>query len=312
MRVNPSGATRMTPTRINSGILLGLLLSQLTVVFLAAGASADENNIKRGEYLAKAGLCITCHTDYKNNGEPLAGGRPITTPFGTIYSTNITPDPDTGIGNWTDAEFTRAMRKGVRRDGENLFPAFPYTTYTHMTDQDILDLKAYLFSVKPVRQENRPVAMSLPFRWRFPLSGWKWLYLKEGVFQPEGKRSPRWNRGAYLVSAVAHCAECHTPRDAFGGLKGKMIMAGTPDGPEGELTPNITPDVSTGIGDWTAEEIVELLKSGDKPDGDNVQGLMEEIIEHGYRYMTDEDLQAIAFYLRTIKPIRNEVESEEK
>ncbi len=262
-------------------------------------------------YLARAGLCITCHTDYKKNGKPLAGGRPISTPFGTIYSTNITPDPQTGIGEWTDADFMRAMRKGVHRNGTNLFPAFPYTTYTHMTDQDILDLKAYLFSLKPVRQENRPLAMSAPFRWRFLLRGWKWIYLKEGVFQPDGTRSAKWIRGAYLVGAVAHCAECHTPRDAFGGLKGKMTMAGTPDGPEGELAPNITPDSSTGIGDWTQEEIIKLLKIGENPDGDDVQGLMEEIIEHGYKYMADQDLEAIAFYLRTIRPIQNNVEAQE-
>ncbi|MFQ5575077.1 MAG: c-type cytochrome, partial [Terriglobia bacterium] len=134
--------------------------------------------------------------------------------------------------------------------------------------------------------------------------------LKEGVFQPDRTRSAKWNRGAYLVGAVAHCAECHTPRDAFGGLKGKMTMAGTQDGPEGELAPNITPDSSTGIGDWTAEQIVKLLKTGENPDGDDVQGLMEEVVEHGFRYMTDEDLEAIAVYLRAIIPIRNDVESD--
>ncbi len=300
----------MLSARKNLRIIRALLLSQLTVVFLSADVPADDKDVKRGMYLARAGLCITCHTDYKNNGKPLAGGRPIKIPFGTIYSTNITPDPDTGLGKWTDADFMRAMRKGVHRNGTNLFPAFPYTTYTHMTDQDILDLKAYLFSLKPVRQKNRPLAMSAPFRWRFLLRGWKWIYLKEGVFQPDHTKSAKWNRGAYLVGAVAHCAECHTPRDAFGGLKGKMTMAGTPDGPEGELAPNITPDSSTGIGDWTAEQIVKLLKTGENPDGDDVQGLMEEIIEHGYRYMADEDREAIAFYLRTIRPIQNNVEGE--
>ncbi len=301
----------MTSARKSLLIILSLLLPQLTAVYLTAGASAAEKDVKRGEYLARAGLCITCHTDYKNNGKLLAGGRPISTPFGTIYSTNITPDPDTGIGKWTNTDFMRAMRKGVHRNGTNLFPAFPYTTYTHMTDQDILDLKAYLFFLKPVRQENRPLAMSAPFRWRFLLRGWKWIYLKKGVFQPDSSMSAKWNRGASLVGAVAHCAECHTPRDAFGGLKGKMTMAGTPDGPEGELTPNITPDSSTGIGDWTAEQIVKLLKTGENPDGEDVQGLMEEIIEHGYRYMTDEDLEAITFYLRAIRPIQNDVAAQE-
>jgi mono/diheme cytochrome c family protein len=276
----------------------------------AANAWAADDVTKRGEYLARTGLCFSCHTDSENKGKMLAGGRSIKTPFGTVYSTNITPDPDTGIGIWTDADFLRAMREGVRRDGENLYPTFPYTTYTHMTDRDILALKAYLFSVKPVRQKNRPAAMGAPFRWRFLLSGWKWKYLKEGVFQPEPARSKKWNRGAYLVNAVAHCGECHTPRDITGGLNEHMAMAGTPDGPEGELAPNITPDPTTGIADWTVDDMVTLLKEGIKPDADNVQGLMEEIIEHGYKYMTDEDLESVAVYLRTIKPIQNTVESE--
>ena len=274
-------------------------------------ASANDKDNQKGLYLARAGLCIVCHTDYENNGKPLAGGRPMETPFGTLYSTNITPDRETGIGKWTDKDFLRAMRKGVRPDGAHLFPAFPYTAYTNMSDRDILALKAYLFSLKPVRWKNKPVEMNAPFRWRFLLGSWKWMNLKGGPFQADSSQSAQWNRGAYLVQAVTHCAECHTQRDAFGGLKKDMLLAGTVEGPEGELAINITPDRETGVGDWSVDDIAELLKSGLKPDSDDVQGLMQEIIEHGYKFMNKQDREAIAVYLRTVKSIRNKVEAED-
>jgi mono/diheme cytochrome c family protein len=270
--------------------------------------SQDREQIKRGEYLARAGLCIDCHTDYKKKGVELAGGAPIQTPFGIIYSTNITPDRETGIGEWTDADFLRAMHQGIGREGEHLFPAFPYTTFTRMTDDDVLAIKAYLFSVPPVRQQNKPPELWPPFSWRFLLAGWNWMYFRAGRFTPDPKKPSQWNRGAYLVEAVAHCGECHTPRDLAGGLNKRLYMAGTEDGPEGEITPNITPHSGTGLGDWSVEDIAYLLKEGIKPDGDDVQGLMEEVIVHGYKYMTDEDRTAIAEYVRSLPPIDHRVE----
>lgn len=283
--------------------------SPLLLVFVPVLTTlADEAQVKRGEYLARAALCITCHTDQKNKGEPLAGGSAMSTPFGVIYSTNITPDPDTGIGKWTDEDFSRALRHGIGRDGQHLFPAFPYTTYARMTDEDIAALKAYLFSVNPVRKEDKPPEIRPPFSWRLLLAGWKWWYHDPKVFQPDPSKSDSWNRGAYLVNAVVHCGECHTPRDRAGGLVKDMFLAGTVDGPEGEIAPNITPHAETGIGEWSAEGIVTLLREGIKPDGDDVQGLMYEAIEQGYQQMSQADLDAIAEYLLSIEPIENQVE----
>lgn len=268
----------------------------------------DQDPIQRGEYLARAGLCIACHTDYQNDGAELAGRNPIKTPFGTIYSTNITPDRETGIGEWTDDDFVRAMRHGVGRQGENLFPAFPYTAFTHMTDEDMLAIKAYLFSVAPVRQQNKPPEVSRPFNWRILLTAWKWMYLEPGPFEPDPQKSSQWNRGAYLVEGVVHCGQCHTPRNVAGGLEMDLYMAGAVDGPEGELAPNITAHPETGLGDWSVDDMVFLLKENIKPDGDNVQGLMDQAIDRGYKYMTEEDLTAIAEYLRSLPPIDHRVE----
>ena len=285
----------------------GLALALWAFLWLSPAGAADDP-VARGKYLVRAGLCVACHTDYDKKGAELSGGYAIKVPFGTIYSTNITPDPDTGIGHWSDEDFLRAMRKGIGRQGQHLFPAFPYTSFTHMTDEDILAIKAYLSTVKPVRRENRAPELTTPFGWRFLLAGWKWRYFKEGQVAPDPGKPDQWNRGAYLVRAVTHCAECHTPRDWAGGLKRELLMAGTADGPEGETAPNITAHGKTGVGDWSVEDMVELLKSTYKPDGDNVQGLMERIIVHGYEHMTDEDLTAIAVYLRSLPPIENRVE----
>ncbi len=168
-----------------------------------------------------------------------------------------------------------------------------------------MDLKAYLFSIEPVRQANRPTRLRFPFGWRGGLVGWKWLYLQPGPFQSDAAQSAEWNRGAYLVNAQAHCGECHTPRNFMGGLKASMRYAGVVEGPEGELAPNITPDEATGIGDWTIEDMVWYLQSGLKPDGDDTQGLMSELIEHGYQHVPEADLRAIAVYILSLPPIAN-------
>ncbi len=283
-----------------------LILSALSLAITALVAQGGERTIvQRGEYVFRASGGCACHTEVKNQGRFMAGGRPIQTPFGDVFSTNITPDPQTGIGTWSDADFVRAMTRGVAPDGAHYFPVFPYTSFTYMTEPDLLALKAYLFSIPPVRQPNKPPALRFPFNWRTPVAFWKWLYFEPGPFRPDPSRPDAWNRGAYLATALAHCGECHTPRNLLGGPKRGMAYAGSVDGPEGELAPNITPDEETGIGSWSIPDFVWFMQTGLKPNGDDAQGLMAELIENGYQHLTESDLQAIAVYLQSLKPIRN-------
>jgi mono/diheme cytochrome c family protein len=267
----------------------------LTLLAPAIPAAADEDAVERGEYLVRAGGCFSCHT--AAGGQKLAGGRGLATPFGTFYSPNITPDRETGIGRWTDAQFLRALREGVRPDGANYFPVFPYPSFTGITDSDALAIKAYLFSFPAVRQLNRPHDVPFPFSWRFLQTGWKLLFFTRGPFQPAPEQSAAYNRGAYLVTALAHCGECHTPRNFLGAMWSGQRLAGTPNGPDGQLVPNITPDPGTGIGKWEKSDVVELLRTGTTPEQSKVKGAMRETIQDGLKYLSDGDLEAIADYL---------------
>ncbi len=252
----------------------------------------------------------TCHTNYPGEGEaapPLAGGRALETPFGVYYSSNITPDRETGIGTWTDADFIRAMREGLSPAGEHYFPVFPYTSFTGLSRGDLVDMKAYLDSLPAIRRENRPPDAMFPFSWRATIAGWKLMNFTPRRIEDDPAQTPTWNRGRYLVEAAAHCGECHTPRTLTGGLDGSMRLAGSREGPEGELAPNITPHGRTGIGSWSQPDLVWYLETGLKPDGDDTQGLMSEVIEHGYANLPAEDLAAIATYLATVPAIENEV-----
>ena len=270
----------------------------------AAAARADQAQLDRGAYLFSAADCGACHTNVKEKGPLLAGGRPLKTPFGTFYTPNITPDPDTGIGRWSDADFKLALRRGVSPGNDHYFPVFPYGSFTKMTDQDILDLKAYIFSLPAVSHPNREHDIDFPFGWRFSVWFWKQLNFTEGPLAPEPARSPEWNRGAYLVEALAHCGECHTPRGWFGGLETSLAMSGTTDGPDGQKVPNITPDADTGIGSWSAKDIVRVLRTGQLPDGDFVGSVMGEVV-NGTSKLTDADRQAIAVYLLSLPPVAN-------
>lgn len=271
-------------------------------------AQSQESAVERGAYLVKAAGCVGCHT--AKRGIHFAGGLGLKTPFGTFFSPNITPDPDTGIGSWTDEDFIRALHEGVSPDGSRYFPVFPYPSYTKMTEEDALAIKAYLFSLEPVKQANREHDVFFPFSWRFLQRGWRMINFDEGRYEPDPKASDQVNRGGYLVDALAHCGECHTPRNFMGGIDNDMYLAGTPDGPEDQLVPNITPHESGAI-DWSERDLVGLMKTGLKPDFDNVQGTMAEAIEEGLMHLTDEDLTAIAVYLKTVPPIDNRVERDD-
>ncbi|MBW2423898.1 MAG: cytochrome c [Deltaproteobacteria bacterium] len=273
-------------------------------------AAAGLPDAERGRrVLAATGGC-TCHTNYPGEGDDapaLAGGRAMETPFGVYYSTNITPDRETGIGGWSDEDFIRAMREGLSPEGEHYFPVFPYTSFAGLTDQDLVDLKAHLFTLPAVQRENRPPDAGIPFRWRWTIAGWKWMNFDPQPIEDDPDQSEAWNRGRYLVHAAAHCGECHTPRTLSGGLDTSMWLAGSREGPEGELAPNITPDSKTGIGGWSTPDIVWYLETGLKPDGDDTQGLMSEVIEHGYSNLAASELKAIGEYLRSLPAIENEV-----
>jgi mono/diheme cytochrome c family protein len=277
-----------------------------TLAWLACIAPAiAQDAVTRGEYLVRAGGCVSCHTAAGATG--YAGGRPLATPFGTFYTPNITPDPDTGIGRWTDAQFLRALREGIRPDGAYYFPVFPYTSFTNVSDADALAIKAYLFSLEPVRQSNRQHDVGFPFSWRFLQFAWRTLYFTKGPFRPDPSRDAIYNRGAYLVTALAHCGECHTPRNLLGATEQSMSLAGTTDGPDGQPVPNITPDHRTGIGDWDSSDIVQMLKTGRTPLETKVKGAMREAVQDGLKFLTDADLQGIAGYLLAQKPITNKI-----
>jgi mono/diheme cytochrome c family protein len=280
------------------GLTTALIVGLLALGGLPACA-ADAGSAARGAYLANAADCVACHTDSAHGGQPYAGGRAIATRFGTFYSPNITPDVETGIGRWSDEQFLRALHDGVRPDGANYFPVFPYTSFTKITDADVLAIKSYLFSLPPVRQANRAHDVAFPLSWRFLQTGWKLLFFSAGRFQPATGHSGDYNRGAYLVTALAHCGECHTPRNWLGATEPDRILAGNPDGPDGNKVPNITPDRRTGIGDWSEQDIVTLLATGQTPDFDFVGDGMAEVVKSTSR-LTEADRRAIAVYLQSV------------
>jgi mono/diheme cytochrome c family protein len=259
---------------------------------------ANASLIERGQYLTRAADCVACHT--KDGGEPFAGGRPFVLPFGTMYSTNITPDKKTGIGEYSDAEFLRAMHNGIARDGTRLYPAMPYASYTYMTDADALAIKAYLFSLQPVDSPRPTNTLSFPFNQRWMMGMWSAFFNPDKRFEPNTERSAEWNRGAYLAEAMAHCGECHTPRNSLGAPETGHSFAGAQlAGADGNYAPNITPDVAHGIGKWSLDDIANVLKLGLTPDGSPVEAPMSEVVD-GTSKLTDADRSAIAVYLKSV------------
>lgn len=273
-------------------------------------APCDREAVKRGGYLFRAAGCAGCHTDVKNQGPVGAGGRELKTPFGVFYGPNITPDPDHGIGRWSDADFIRALRDGVSPRGTQYYPVFPFTSFTKMSDGDMRDLKAYLFSLPPSPTPSEAHRIDFPFNIRVAQYFWKLLFFDRGAFVDDPKRPAEVNRGAYLVMALGHCGECHTPRNRLGASDTSLAYAGTRDGPEGSKVPNITPDPDTGIGKWSAGDLAELLKNGMTPDGDFVGARMAEVVRETTARLSDSDLNAMVAYLRALPPIRNDLRGE--
>lgn len=295
--------------RKQSGTHARAVLAAAILLAICPAAPVAAQDASKGEVLfALAGGC-SCHTPA---GGPVgAGGGEVPTPFGTFYGTNITPDPDTGIGEWSDDEIIAAIRDGEARGKGVEAPVMPYPLYSGMTDEDVRDLVAYLRTLPPANRENREPDVRLPFP-RLAYAAWRFLFAPT-VLRRERAPEKGVERGHYLVNHVSICGDCHTPRDRFGALEKQMYLAGTSDGPGGDSVPNITPDPATGIGKWDVSDMTQLLSSGMKPDFDNVQGLMADVIEGhgggpGYGKAPAADLRAIAVYLKTVKPIEHEVE----
>jgi mono/diheme cytochrome c family protein len=257
--------------------------------------SAFGQDAKRGEYLAKAGGCLGCHTEEKEGAVPFAGARALKTPFGTFHGPNITPHPEAGIGKWSEADFVRAMREGRRPDGAHYFPAFPYTSFTKIVDADLRDLWAYLRSLKPAAQANKEHELGFFYRWRFMVGIWKWLFFTPGPFAPDPAKSAVLNRGAYLTEALGHCGECHTPRNFLGAMKKDQYLAGAKD-----IAPNLTPTRLKKKGDG---EIKDFLKTAMTPDGDVAAESMAEVVKNTTGQLTTQDLDALVAYLRSIPPL---------
>lgn len=253
--------------------------------------------ITKGEYLARAGDCVACHTE--PNGRPFAGGRAMPTPFGNLFVPNITPDEETGIGRWRADEFYRMLHTGISRDGTLLYPAMPFASYTKVTREDSDAIFAFLQSLPPVRQKNRPHELKFPFNDRKLLIGWRTLYFKEGEFQPDVKASKQWNRGAYLVQGLGHCAMCHTSINALGGSKQSKAFEGGMIPNQNWYAPSLTSNREAGLGDWPLQEIADLLQVGVSHRA-TTYGPMAEVVYNSLQYLTDEDAMAMAVYLKSL------------
>ena len=292
-------ARRIAGAAITSLILASSLVASGPAQTNKVGTSLDPQNfgqIERGRYLAIAGDCSSCHT-VPGSGQPFAGGRPIETPFGVVVGANITPDPDTGIGAWSDETLVRALREGKGHNGQLLYPAMPYPYYTKLTESDALAIRAYLNTVKPVRNAVVSNKLPFPFDVREGMAAWNALYFKSGEFKPDPTKSAEWNCGAYLVQGLGHCGACHTPKTQLGGDDRARTFQG--NALQGWFAPNITNDTERGLGGWSVADIVAYLKNGHNATTAST-GIMGEEITLSSSQMTDGDLTAIATYLKDL------------
>jgi mono/diheme cytochrome c family protein len=254
---------------------------------------------ERGEYLTRAADCAACHT--AKGGIPFAGGRAFVLPFGTLYSTNITPDAETGIGNYTDANFLDAVHKGIGRGNTKLYPAMPYASYTYMSDADALAIKAYLLTLKPVHAPVPQNTLSFPFNQRSLMSIWSAMFNPDKRYEPNVERDAVWNRGAYLVEAMGHCGECHTPRNPAFALNNRQKFAGAVQA--GWRAYNITPDRSSGVGAWSDTDLLHYLSTGHADGRGTASGPMGEAVDESLKFLKPNDLTAMVVYLRTVASI---------
>jgi mono/diheme cytochrome c family protein len=269
----------------------------------AHAQDADEAQlIKHGEYVARAGDCIACHS--AAHGKPFAGGLPLETPLGNIISTNITPSKTNGIGNYTYAQFSEAVRHGVRADGANLYPAMPYTSYAKITDGDMKALYAFMMKgVAPVDESPEKTDLPFPFGIRMSMGVWNAMFLQKDAFKPDRTKSAEWNRGAYLVQGLAHCSTCHSPRNLMMAEDASRELGG---GVVGTWhAPNITPDVNSGVGSWSEADLVAYMKTGQAEGKAQAAGPMAEAVDNSLRHLSDADLQAMAVYIKSIPAIHD-------
>jgi len=291
-------------TITEGSIRIGLVVAAfLQVANGAAPQDGPTQNdlVEKGRYLIHAGGCITCHTADTADAPPLAGGRALETPFGTFYAPNITPDAETGIGTWSDDDFLNALWNGVSPKGSAYYPAFPYTSYSGVTEEDALAMKAYLFSLEPVHWPNRKHELRWFIFTRMAAGAWKSMNFRPARFVEEPGQSADWNRGAYLVRHLGHCGECHTPRTRTGVLIERKAMTGNTKGSDEKKAPDITTDKEAGIGRWSMQEIELFLEMGLLPDGDFTGGSMSPVIDDNTSQLIDADRHAIAVYLKSLR-----------
>ncbi len=298
-----------TPTPDKTAPIRRLILAGAAALLFSAGARADEAAVQRGAYLAAASGCDQCHTDKEGHGQPYAGGRPLKTAYGMIPTPNITPDKKTGIGGWSLADFTRALRWGVAPDDTHYLPVFPFQHYAGLTEPDLSDLKAFLDSVPAVSRPNPEGPDSMALVGRAQAAAAIALTPHQDPFRPDPAKDAVWNRGAYLAAAVGRCGDCHTQRDPAGRPETARFLGGSDGRFGGRKAPNITPGGE--IGQWSDDDILTLLKEGQTPSFDFVGGDMAEIVGNTAR-LTDADRKAIVAYLHTVPPIASGGVSEKK
>jgi len=306
LQVTRRGPSQVPHSCVSSMFCTMVLVAGMSVGIVSFSTSANAATLseleQKGEYLAAAGGCMTCHTD--DGGVSYAGGRPFETPFGRIYSTNITSDPETGIGQWSLEDFTKAMREGEAPGGKHLYPVFPYTEYAKVNDEDIAAIYAYLETIAPVNSTPPENDLRFPFNQRWTLGIWKRLFLDEGQFEPDPEQSEEWNRGAYLVEGLGHCRMCHTPRNFMGAKNESLAMTGETymDRVEGKWSawsaPNLT-SADSGLAMWSVEDVTDYLKLGIS-DRAGVFGPMNKVVLNSTRHLSREDVRAMAVYLKSL------------